>query len=499
MLQKITLGLVLFSISLWSQEPLQCQDAIIALDENGEATITSSDVLVNSSGTLIALEIWGNAVSFTLQEFGNTISNEIDTSICYEGIGISPSLDRNPVNSTIYYGADILDIGFEFTSLLDNLGCNFDDAFPTIITQGFFFAPPQRFTFDSQGNLYSLSLNNAIVETFDLSTNQSILFFDAFFDLQDTGITYDFDTNSLLLTTAESNLITIQSLDILTQELETLFSFTLSNGCNGAAIEYIGNNMLIVSGNNSSCDIYSINLITQEVNQVFNPDFNGIQDFLFIEAEVENATLNTTFFTCEDIGENTVEVTQIIDGNAVSCEVTVTIQSTFEFSNCLVYRSLSIDSNTGMGIIPDLTQNLNLISSCSSDFEITQDIPAGTLVESGENFVVTITATDELGQTAQCFVTVSTDPVLSVDTFSLEENITLYPNPTSSTVTLENISSIPLTEVIITDINGRTIQTIPLAGNFNSRQLSLDNLKSGLYFIRINSENASIVRRIIKN
>ena len=499
MYKCILWGICFFTTALFAQEPLQCQDATIALDQNGEATITSSDVLVNSSGSLLALDTWGNSVSFTLEEFGNTISNEVDASICYEGIGISPSFDRNPVNSTIYYGADILDIGFEFTSLLDNLECNFDDFLTPIITQDFFFVPPQRFTFDSQGSLYYLSLNNAIVETFDLSTNQSIPFFDAFFDLQDTGITYNFDTNSLLLTTAESNLITIQSLDILTQELETLFSFELSNGCNGAAIEYIGNNTLIVSGNNSSCDIYSINLITQEVNQVFNPNFNGIQDFLFIEAEVENATLSTIAFTCDDIGENTVDVTQIIDGNAVSCEITVTIQSTFEFSNCPVYRSLSTDSNTGMGIIPDLTLNLDLISSCSSEFEITQDIPAGTLVESGENIIVTITATDELGQSAQCFITVSTDPVLSIETISLEENITLYPNPTTAIITLTNRNNIALTNAVITDVNGRVLQTIPLGDAAATTQLSLDTLSNGLYFVRINTENASIVKRVIKN
>ena len=163
-----------------------------------------------------------------------------------------------------------------------------------------------------------------------------------------------------------------------------------------------------------------------------------------------------------------------------------------------MYRQLSIDSNTGMGIIPDLTQNLNIISSCSSDFTITQDIEENTLVNLEDNFVVTITATDELGQVAQCFITVSTDPVLSTENPSIDQDIKLFPNPTQGTITLQNNNNIPLTEVVIYDSMGRMVSTKQINGSSITLPLSLEAYTEGIYFIRIRTHEASTIKRIVK-
>jgi len=178
--------------------------------------------------------------------------------------------------------------------------------------------------------------------------------------------------------------------------------------------------------------------------------------------------------------------------------VTVTILSTFEFTNCPIYRQLAIDPDTGMGIIPNLNQNINLISSCSSDFTITQDISSGTLVDAGENIVVTLTATDELGQTAQCFVTVSTDPILNTDDIVLDKNITLFPNPTQGMITLQNRNNIPLSEVIIYNSIEQIVYTQQIDNTTTDMRISLENYPDGIYFVRINSGNTSVVKRIIK-
>jgi len=485
----------------YTQEPLQCQDAIIALDENGETTITSSDVLINTSGELIGLS--GNSIlnTFIYSMNDNNLAFNASSEVCVISSNIDFNLDRNPLNNKSYLSFKALDIGTFFNLLNENLtDCNFDESFFGLTTgDDFSFSVPYVFTFDKDGILYISDNTSDGISIFNINTNEIIPFADFFIDKNITGMTYDFENDRLLITNGNTSNQTLTAIDITTATIETLFTFTPPIGCDAKALEYIGNNILIAGGGfNSACnEIYTINIENQEINSLLTN--TGIfNDFLFIENEIETATLSTTVFTCDNLGENTIEVTQLIDGNPVTCEVTVTILSTFEFTNCPIYRQLAIDPDTGMGIIPNLNQNINLISSCSSDFTITQDISSGTLVDAGENIVVTLTATDELGQTAQCFVTVSTDPILNTDDIVLDKNITLFPNPTKGNITLQNENNLPLSEVIIYNSIGQIVYTQQIDNTTTDMRISLENYPDGIYFVRINSGNTSVVKRIIK-
>ncbi|HBR54771.1 MAG TPA: hypothetical protein DEA82_11570, partial [Flavobacteriaceae bacterium] len=74
----------------------------------------------------------------------------------------------------------------------------------------------------------------------------------------------------------------------------------------------------------------------------------------------------------------------------------------------------------------------------------------------------------------------------------------LFPNPTSGVVTLRNNGSLNLTSAIVTDVNGRTINTIDLTDAGVDTAISLENMATGLYFVRINTETSSVVKRIVK-
>jgi sugar lactone lactonase YvrE len=65
--------------------------------------------------------------------------------------------------------------------------------------------------------------------------------------------------------------------------------------------------------------------------------------------------------------------------------------------------------------------------------------------------------------------------------------ISIFPNPSSGLISIRNIESSALINVI--DLSGRVIETKIGPGDFN--------LQKGLYFIRVNSENALITKRII--
>ena len=87
---------------------------------------------------------------------------------------------------------------------------------------------------------------------------------------------------------------------------------------------------------------------------------------------------------------------------------------------------------------------------------------------------------------------------LSTEEFiSLDNEITIYPNPSNGNITIKN-SGIALTEIAITDINGRKVFMQNLSKITTNKNLDLSSkLSAGLYFMTISTENGSIVKKLI--
>lgn len=72
--------------------------------------------------------------------------------------------------------------------------------------------------------------------------------------------------------------------------------------------------------------------------------------------------------------------------------------------------------------------------------------------------------------------------------------IKIFPNPASNILNI-NTSSI-ITSIEIVDINGRIIQS--LSQNSNEVILNIENLQSGMYLLKVTTENGSSIEKIIK-
>ncbi len=168
---------------------------------------------------------------------------------------------------------------------------------------------PQDLTFDNNGTLYFV-FKNGEVNSFNLDT-KTISSFANVPTGGGVGLTYNFDTNSLIYSyrnddmftkTKEANvemnnLISIAIPSGITSEL---FSFSIGSSsiifkgldedegfnCNATAqaIEYVGNGKCIASST-FGCDvIYTIDLITEETEILLNPtgSFEDIKDLMLI-------------------------------------------------------------------------------------------------------------------------------------------------------------------------------------------------------------------------
>jgi len=77
------------------------------------------------------------------------------------------------------------------------------------------------------------------------------------------------------------------------------------------------------------------------------------------------------------------------------------------------------------------------------------------------------------------------------------KNIVIYPNPASDYLSIESTASEIINRIIVTDLSGRIIQDKTY--NDSKLTISLSNLKTGLYLLKINTDKGSYSHILIKN
>ncbi len=147
--------------------------------------------------------------------------------------------------------------------------------------------------------------------------------------------------------------------------------------------------------------------------------------------------------------------------------------------------------------IPDYTPMATATDNCNSSPVLTQSPAAGTQVGAGIT-TITILATDGAGNTGDCTFELEVIEVLANIDNQLSNAIQLYPNPAQSELHLVNNSQQRLNMVTISDVNGRIVQTVNMANSGTSTTISVDSLSTGMYFVQIEAESATIVKRIVK-
>ena len=140
--------------------------------------------------------------------------------------------------------------------------------------------------------------------------------------------------------------------------------------------------------------------------------------------------------------------------------------------------------------------------NCNSTTTIDLSQSLFTCADLGTN-TITVTITDTNGNTGTCTPTITIlDPLmvclLGTDENQLNENMRLFPNPTTGTLTLVNNSTELLLSAVVTDVNGRVIKTFDLKGLNTETTFSIEDLSQGVYFMKIQSESGSIIKRIVK-
>jgi len=68
----------------------------------------------------------------------------------------------------------------------------------------------------------------------------------------------------------------------------------------------------------------------------------------------------------------------------------------------------------------------------------------------------------------------------------------------TDTVILKNPSNLVINTIKISDILGTNVLNIDTSNSSSTIDINLDGLSSGVYFIKINTENGVILKKIVK-
>ena len=119
---------------------------------------------------------------------------------------------------------------------------------------------------------------------------------------------------------------------------------------------------------------------------------------------------------------------------------------------------------------------------------------AGTVVTDPSTTEVTVTATDEAGNTTTCVFNLVVDETLGVNELSFEKGIVLYPNPTEGQVIISASRAIDV--IFVYDLRGRLVKQHKV-GELSST-VDMTSFESGVYLVKITSGEAQVTKRVIK-
>jgi len=90
------------------------------------------------------------------------------------------------------------------------------------------------------------------------------------------------------------------------------------------------------------------------------------------------------------------------------------------------------------------------------------------------------------------------EPLSIADSNFLKDQVKVYPNPSNGIFTLRKTTNIDLTKAEIHDMNGRLIKTIDLSEMNTEIDIRMDSWSSGVYFMKVSSNDGQGVIKLIK-
>ncbi len=105
---------------------------------------------------------------------------------------------------------------------------------------------------------------------------------------------------------------------------------------------------------------------------------------------------------------------------------------------------------------------------------------------------------NDLVATNSIYYLIEKDKILSTSEVELKKNLTIYPNPFTDFIRIENNNAIAIAKATIFDLKGQKIKTVS-AQELKDNKIAVTSLSSGMYILNIHFENGKLLsQKLIK-
>ncbi len=316
---------------------------------------------------------------------------------------------------------------------------------------------------------------------------------------QTSGTTVnDFSSGTVVYTVTAEDGTTTQDWDIdvsvaPASSAKNILDFNLPNQANNETIDTVNHTVDVTLGQGTDPSDLVADFV---LSQYASATVNGTSQ---VSGTTHNDFTNPVIYTitAQDGSSQdwTITVTVLTQANTEADIITYSFAeqtgpATIDNNNHIIDIEVSNSSD-----LSNLIATFSLSSGASAKVNGTPQTSGTTVNDfSSGSLVYTVTAED--GTTTENWTVNVTKEVPTFTNSLIENKIILYPNPAQDYIVLDNIKTI--NRILIIDTNGKLIKQINVNG-LTSKRINIDELKTGLYFIKLISNNDSQTKKIIKN
>ena len=213
--------------------------------------------------------------------------------------------------------------------------------------------------------------------------------------------------------------------------------------------------------------------------------------------------VDVTDVYCEDIGDPIPVMVFASDasGNIAACNAFITVVDAMgPMITCPEDQTVDPGEDNLFYEVPDYWGEglATATDNCTDPVTILSQDPApGDLIPDGV-YTVTLTAEDEYGNVSTCEFELTVESVLGITDSKLDQAVGIYPNPAENQFTIHNSSSAVLNVANIYDVSGKLIRSVDLSQMATEQTIDVTLLASGVYMVHIIGEEASAIKRLLK-
>jgi|GEM_PF-5426704 len=214
-----------------------------------------------------------------------------------------------------------------------------------------------------------------------------------------------------------------------------------------------------------------------------------------------NETITNNAPTVYELGETTVTWTITnSNGDLETCTQTVIVldETDPDFDLSTLPDDTTVMVNQGEDyILEDFTIDVVATDNCTQGvlpLTIGQSPVAGTELPIGTH-EITLTATDDAGNTAIYEFDITVEEILGTTDFTVT-NIKIFPNPAVAQVNINGLDNLHVASIKLIDVSGRTVLDVKDSFN-NEVTISVKSLTAGLYFVNIQYKGGMLVKQLL--